>query len=75
METKRVTIYLDSELHRYLTRKAARSDQSISQVVKQVVRAALAEDAEDLNAFRERAGEPNLNFADVVKSLRRRGKI
>lgn len=75
METKRVTVYLDSQVRRYLARKAAQSDQSISQVVNQAVRSVLAEDAEDLEAFQERAHEPNLDFADVVKSLRRRGKI
>ena len=36
---------------------------------------ALAEDAEDLAAFRERASEPYLPFEDVVKDLKRRGKI
>ena len=36
---------------------------------------ALAEDAEDIKAIRERASEKNLDFADVVKSLRRRGKL
>lgn len=75
METRRVTVYLDSEVHRYLARKAAQSDQSVSQVVNQAVRSVLAEDEENLKAFRERAREPNLDFADVVRSLRRRGKI
>lgn len=39
------------------------------------MRLALAEDAEDLTAFDERADEPNLLFEDVVKDLRRRGEI
>ncbi len=39
------------------------------------IRIALAEDSEDLKAFRERASEKNLDFADVVKSLKRRGKL
>jgi hypothetical protein len=74
-QTKRSTVYFDRELHRSLSRKAAQSDQSISQVVNDAVRLALAEDAEDLSAFRERASEPNLDFSDVVKSLKRRGKL
>ena len=36
---------------------------------------ALAEDAEDIKAIREQASEKNLDFADVVKSLRRGGKL
>jgi hypothetical protein len=34
-----------------------------------------AEDAEDLAALRKRAREPNVPFEDVVKDLKRRGKI
>ena len=39
------------------------------------VRRSLAEDAEDLVAFDTRASEPNLDFEDVLKDLKRRGKI
>ena len=74
-QTKRTTVYFDAKLHRSLSKKAAQSDQSISHVVNEAVRLALAEDAEDLKAFQERASEPNLEFASVVKSLKRRGKI
>ena len=34
----------------------------------------LAEDAEDLAAFEERADEPDLVFEDVLKDLKRRGR-
>ena len=55
--------------------KAAETDRSISDLVNDAVKAALAEDAEDLAAFDERAAEPNLSFEDVVKTLKRSGKI
>ena len=74
-DSKRATVYFDPEGHRALSRKAAQSDRSISHVVNEAVRIALAEDAEDLKAIRERASEKNLDFADVVKSLNRRGKL
>ncbi len=74
-DSKRATVYFDPEVHRALSRKAAKSDQSISDVVNEAVRIALAEDATDLKAFRERASEKNLDFADVVKSLKRRRKL
>jgi hypothetical protein len=35
----------------------------------------LSEDAEDLASFKERAHEPNLAFEDVLKDLRKRGKL
>jgi phospholipase/carboxylesterase len=41
----------------------------------EAVRLSLAEDAEDLAAFEERAHEPNLSFEDVVRDLKQRGKI
>lgn len=72
---KRSTIYFDPDIHRALRLKAAETDQSISELVNGAVKAALAEDAEDLAAFEERAEEPNLKFEDVVKALKRSGKI
>jgi len=73
--TKRATVYFDESLHRALRIKAAETDQSISELVNEAVREALAEDAEDLAAFDDRAGEPSLPFEDFVRDLRRRGKI
>jgi hypothetical protein len=43
--------------------------------VNTAIRQALAEDAEDLAAFEERAREPNLAFEDVLKDLKRRGPL
>ncbi len=72
---RRATIYLDPDLHRALRMKAAETERSISDLVNAAVRQTLAEDAEDLAAFRARAKEPNLDFETVLKQLRRRGKL
>jgi len=72
---KRATVYLDPELHRALRVKAAETDRTMSDLVNEAIQLALAEDAEDLAALDQRAGEPNLPFEDVVKELRKRGKI
>ena len=72
---KRATVYFEAYLHRALRLKAAETDRSVSELVNEAVREALAEDAEDLGAFEERAKEPDLLFEDVVKDLKRRGKI
>ena len=74
-KAKRATVYFDPDLHRALRVKAAATDRSMSDLVNEAVKLSLAEDAEDLAAFEERAVEPNLVFEDVVKDLRRRGKI
>ena len=74
-ETKRATIYMDPELHRALRMKAAETSSSISEIVNNAVKLALAEDAEDLAAFEERAKEPLVSFEDVLKELKRNGRI
>lgn len=72
---KRATIYFDTFIHRALRVKAAETDRSVSDLVNEAVKLHLAEDADDLAAFEERAHEPNLPFEDVLKDLKQRGKI
>ena len=74
-QPKRATVYFDPEIHRALRHKAAETDRSMSDLVNDAVRASLAEDAEDLAAFEERASESSLPFERVVRDLKRRGKI
>jgi len=72
---KRATVYFDPSLHRALRVKAASTERSISDLVNQAIRTSLAEDAEDLAAFDARAKEPTLAFEEVLKDLKRRGKL
>jgi len=72
---KRATVYFDPELHRALRLKAVETERSMSELVNEAVKLTLAEDAEDLAAFEDRAVEPDLPFESVVKDLKRRGKI
>ena len=74
-ETKRITVNFDPELYRALLLKAAETDRSLSDLVNEAVEISLAEDAEDLESFKQRACESNLSFKDVVKNLKRRRKI
>ena len=73
--TKRATVYFDSELHRALRLKSVETDRSLSDIVNEAVKLSLAEDVEDLAAFKKRSKEPDVPFEDVVKDLKRRGKI
>ena len=75
IKVKRATVYFDPQLHRALRIKAAETDRSISELVNEAIRQSLLEDMEDLAAFEERAAEPNLAFEDVLKELKRGGKI
>ncbi len=72
---KRATVYFEPHLHRALRLKAAETDSSVSELVNEAVREALSEDADDLAAFEDREKEPELMFEDVVRDLKRRGKI
>ena len=74
-EPRRTTVYLDPELHRALRLRAAESDVSISEMVNDAVRLALAEDAIDLEALRSRKREPVVDFETVVRDLKRRGRL
>jgi plasmid stability protein len=74
-ESRKATLYLDAELHRALRLKAAESERTMSDLVNEALRQSLLEDAEDLAAFDERAKEPSMPFEDMVKDLRKRGKL
>lgn len=73
--SKRSTIYLDAQLHAALKLKAAHSNRTISDIVNQAVREALAEDQEDLAAFEERVAEPTLSYEALLDDLKAHGKL
>jgi len=73
--TKRTTIYLDADIHHALRIKAAETDNSMSELIEHAIKTSLVEDSIDLAAFEERKNEPSLAFEDVLKRLKRSGKI
>lgn len=72
---KRATIYLEAPLHRALRLKSVETEASVSELVNAAVRRSLAEDADDLAAFHDRAKEPRVSFESVVRDLKKRGKL
>jgi hypothetical protein len=74
-KTKRATIYIDSDLHKALRIKSAETDHSISEIVNDAIKYSLAEDSIDLAAFEDRKDEPLIAFEDVLKKLKKNGKI
>jgi post-segregation antitoxin (ccd killing protein) len=74
-QVKRATIYLDPDLHKTLKLKAIETSRSVSELVNEAIREALAEDAEDINAFEERVGEPLISYDEMVKRLKKDGRI
>lgn len=73
--SRRATVYLDPEIHKALRLKAVETSRSVSDLVNDAVRGALAEDAEDITAFEERAGEQLIRYDEMVKRLKKNGRI
>ncbi len=73
--SKRSTIYLDPALHQALKLKSIETSQSMSEIINSVLKEALAEDAEDLEAFEKRDGEPLVSYEEMVKKLKKDGRI
>ncbi len=73
--TKRTTIYLEPQLHKALRMKSAETSRSVSDLINQLVREQLLEDAEDLQAFRDRADEPVISYEALLEDLRAHGKL
>lgn len=73
--TKRSTIYFESEIHKTLRLKSASTNQSLSRLVNDAVRQALAEDHADLAAFEQRVAEPTMTYDSLLAELKADGKI
>jgi plasmid stability protein len=74
-QTKRTTIYFDQDLHKALRLKAAETSRSITELVNEAVRESLSEDTEDLAAFDQRGHEPLVSYEEMVKRLKKDGRI
>ena len=74
-QAKRATIYFDPNLHKALRLKAFETSRSVSDLVNEAVREALSEDAEDLLAFEERADETLISYEEMVKKLKKDGRV
>lgn len=73
--SKRSTVYFDPQLHAALRLKAAHTQRTLSDIVNDAVRAALAEDQEDLASFEERASEPMMSYEALLDDLKAHGKL
>lgn len=73
--SKRTTIYLDPALHQALRIKALETSRSMSEIINEAVKEALAEDAEDLAVFDERHDEPLISYEQMIKRLKKDCRI
>ena len=73
--TKRATVYFDPHIHKVLKLKSIETSRTISELVNEAVKGALAEDAEDIAAYEERTKEPLISFSEMLKRLKKDGRI
>ncbi|MCP4671880.1 MAG: CopG family transcriptional regulator [Desulfobacula sp.] len=74
-QAKRATIYFDPSIHQALKFKAVETSRSISTLVNEAVKAALSEDADDIIALEARVNDPLISYSDMVKRLKKDGRI
>lgn len=72
---KRATVYFSPAIHAALRIKAAATEKSMSDIINEAVKRALAEDAIDLAAFTNRVNEPDVSYEAVLKDLKKHGRI
>jgi len=73
--SKRSTVYLDPSLHQALRIKSVETSRSMSELINDSLREAFAEDLEDLAAFEERADESLVSYEQIIKRLKKDGRI
>ena len=73
--SKRSTIYLDPVLHQALRLKALETSRSMSDIINEALKETLSDDADDLAAFDERADETLISYEQMVKRLKKDGRI
>ncbi|MDC9714463.1 MAG: CopG family transcriptional regulator [Gammaproteobacteria bacterium] len=73
--TKRSTVYFDPDVHKALKFKSLETSRSISDIVNRALLYELSEDAEDLQAFKDRKHQPTTSFESMISHLKSDGKI
>lgn len=73
--SKRSTIYLDPVLHQALRLKALETSRSMSDIINEALKETFSDDADDLAAFDERADESLISYEQMVKRLKKDGRI
>ena len=77
METlsKRSTVYLEPSLHQALRIKSIETSRSMSELINDALRESFSEDLEDLASFEERADESLVSYEQMIKRLKKDGRI
>lgn len=73
--SKRSTIYFDPMIHKAIKIKSAELSSSVSEIVDEALRLFMAEDQSDLEAYSNRKEEPLISYEELLKDLKKHGKL
>ena len=73
--SKRVTVYLEPDLHKALKLKSVETSQSVSDLINNAIRNTLAGDVEDIAATEKKVKQPLISYNEMVKRLKKNGLI
>ena len=71
----RVTVHLEDSLLHALRRKAVDTNQSMSCLVNDALKASLQEDLEDIKSWEDRKDEETYGYEEFVKLLQKDGVL
>jgi hypothetical protein len=73
--SKRVTVYLEPDLHKALKLKSVETSQSVSDLINVAIQKFLASDVEDIAAAGKRIKQPLISYNEMVMRLKKNGLI
>ncbi len=71
----KATLYLEEPIHRALRLKAAETNQSMSELVNDALKASLQEDLEDIIDWRDRKDDEAVGYEAFIEMLKQDGTI
>jgi len=71
----KATLYLEEPIHRALRLKAAETNQSMSELVNDALKASLQEDLEDIIDWRDRKDDETVGYEAFIEMLKQYGTI
>jgi hypothetical protein len=73
--SKRVTVYLEPDLHKALKLKSVETSISVSDLINNAIRKFLASDVEEILTPGEKVPQPLVSYNEMVKRLKKNGLI
>ncbi len=70
---RKVTVYIEPQLHKAVRVKAEAEDRSVSDLVNEALRYFLLEGEEDLSDVKKRKNGPFVSYDQLIESLKKDG--